>query len=141
MSLFTPSRRGLILGLTSGAAGFAATGALAQQVFTEYPFQLGVASGDPTADGFVIWTRLAPNPLEPGYGMPAAPMSVSWEVAADRGFSQTVASGQVVARPELGHAVHVEVEGLQPGRDYFYRFSAGRERSLTGRARTAPAAG
>lgn len=141
MSLFTPSRRGLILGLTSGAAGFAATGALAQQVFAEYPFQLGVASGDPAADGFVIWTRLAPRPLETGYGMPAAPMSVSWEVAEDRGFNRTVASGEVVARPELGHAVHVEVEGLQPARDYFYRFSAGRERSLTGRARTAPAAG
>jgi hypothetical protein len=27
------------------------------------PFTLGVASGEPSADGFVIWTRLASNPL------------------------------------------------------------------------------
>ncbi|HQR89855.1 MAG TPA: PhoD-like phosphatase N-terminal domain-containing protein, partial [Caulobacter sp.] len=60
--------------------------ALAQPVFSIYPFQLGVASGDPQADGFVIWTRLAPQPLEIGHGMPSAPMEVSWEVAADAGF-------------------------------------------------------
>ncbi|MFC0634842.1 alkaline phosphatase D family protein [Brevundimonas balnearis] len=141
MPLISPSRRGLILGLTSGAAGFAASGALARQVYVDYPFQLGVASGDPTPDGFVIWTRLAPQPLEVGYGMPAAPVGVSWEVATDRGFGEVVRSGDVVARPELGHSVHVEVEGLQPGRDYFYRFVSGRERSATGRAKTAPAAG
>ncbi len=28
-----------------------------------YPFAIGVASGDPTSDGFVLWTRLAPQPL------------------------------------------------------------------------------
>ena len=32
--------------------------------FTGYPFTLGVASGDPGTDGFVMWTRLAPNPFE-----------------------------------------------------------------------------
>ncbi len=45
-----------------------------------YPFQLGVASGDPTADGFVIWTRLAPEPLIGG-GMPRENIEVDWEVA------------------------------------------------------------
>lgn len=31
-----------------------------------------------------------------------------------------------MAHPELGHAVHVEVSGLKPGRDYLYHcmFSA-----------------
>jgi alkaline phosphatase D len=28
-----------------------------------YPFTLGVASGEPTEDGFVLWTRLALVPL------------------------------------------------------------------------------
>jgi len=142
------SRRGLLLSLGAGGA-LASGGALAQEntrrmagpVFAEYPFQLGIASGDPLPDGFVIWTRLAPRPLEIGHGMPSQPMLVNWEVASDRGFNTVVRSGEAVARPELAHSVHVEVEGLEPGRDYFYRFSAGRERSPSGRAKTAPAAG
>jgi len=115
--------------------------AMAQPVFSIYPFQLGVASGDPQPDGFVIWTRLAPEPLEIGHGMPAQPVEVSWEVAADAGFKTVVAKGVAVAMPELAHAVHVEVGGLEAGRDYWYRFVAGKERSLTGRARTTPALG
>ena len=46
-----------------------------------------------------------------------------------------------VARPELGHSVHVEVDGLQPDREYWYRFRAGSEISHVGRTKTAPAAG
>jgi alkaline phosphatase D len=40
-----------------------------QPRFAADPFALGVASGDPVADGFVLWTRLAPDPLNGG-GMP-----------------------------------------------------------------------
>ena len=123
------------LSLMSGAR------ALAAPVFSEYPFQLGVASGEPEADGFVIWTRLAPHPFEIGHGMPAAPVEVQWEVGADRGMREIVASGTAIARPELGHSVHVEVAGLEANRPYFYRFIAGRERSAVGRSRTSPAIG
>ena len=136
------SRRGLLLSL--GAGGVLAGSshqALADPVFAEYPFQLGIAAGDPAPDGFVIWTRLTPRPLEIGHGMPSQPVAVKWEVATDRGFSGVVQKGEAIARPEMGHAVHVEVAGLEPGRDYFYRFIAGTERTATGRARTAPAAG
>jgi alkaline phosphatase D len=115
--------------------------ALAQPVFRTYPFQLGVAAGDPQPDGFVIWTRLAPEPLELGHGMPAAPVEVQWEVASDSRFETVVRKGAAVARPELAHSVHVEVAGLEPARPYWYRFVAGKERSLVGRARTTPAAG
>lgn len=115
--------------------------ALAQAVFRTYPFQLGVASGDPSPDGFVIWTRLAPEPFEIGYGMPMQPVAVDWEVADAANFKTVVSKGTTIAPPELGHAVHVEVGGLQPGRDYWYRFTAGKERSLVGRARTTPALG
>ncbi|ADG11089.1 alkaline phosphatase [Caulobacter segnis] len=115
--------------------------ALAQAVFRTYPFQLGVASGDPSPDGFVIWTRLAPEPFEIGYGMPMAPVAVDWEVADAPNMRNIVAKGAAIAPPELGHSVHVEVGGLQPNRDYWYRFTAGKERSLVGRARTTPALG
>lgn len=136
------SRRLLLAGLGGGfAAASLGREALAQAAFDESPFQLGVTAGDPLPDGFVIWTRLAPRPLEPGYGMPRQAMAVTWEVAADAGFGTIVRSGETVARPELGHSVHVEVEGLEPARPYFYRFRVGSERSGVGRAKTAPLAG
>lgn len=110
-------------------------------IFLTTPFQLGVASGDPAADGFVIWTRLAPEPLAPGGGMPMVPVLVQWEVAADEQFRDIAARGDAVAHPELGHSVHVEVAGLAPDRPYWYRFRCGSERSLTGRSRTFPLPG
>ncbi len=93
------------------------------------------------SDGFVIWTRLAPDPMAPHGGMPLVNIPVEWEVAEDGGFRKVVAHGTELARPELGHSVHVEVAGLQPSRPYYYRFTAGGERSLRGRARTLPATG
>ena len=133
-------RRSLLTGF--GAGLFALPGAaLAQPVFADDPFQLGVAAGDPLPDSFVIWTRIAPRPLEDGHGMPSAPVPVRWEVAAERGFETVVRQGEAIARPELAHAVHVEVEGLQPGRPYFYRFHCGGAVSPIGRAKTAPAPG
>ena len=103
--------------------------------FTAYPFQLGVASGDPSADGFVLWTRLAPQPLNGG-GMPPEPVWVHWRVAEDEGMTKVVASGKEVASPDWGHSVHVEVAGLKPDRWYWYDFKAGREVSPRGRTRT-----
>ena len=137
------SRRGLLLTVAAGGATLVAgRQAMAQMVYEDNPFQLGVAAGDPLPDGFVIWTRLAPRPLEPDHGMPSQPVAVSWEVATEAGFGNSVVQkGDAVARPELGHAVHVEVGGLEPGRPYFYRFTSGRERSGVGRAKTLPVPG
>ena len=129
--------------LASGAlAGLSAPAIVrAQGLLRDFPFQLGVASGDPASDGFVIWTRLAPEPMERHGGMPLTNVAVEWEVAADGGFRDVVAQGTTLARPELAHSVHVEVAGLKPDRPYYYRFTAAGERSLRGRARTLPAPG
>ena len=133
------TRRSFVAG--AAATAFAAPAILrAQSVFRTFPYSLGVAAGDPAPDGFVIWTRLAPEPLEEHGGMAMDVMPVSWEVASDGGFATVVARGETVARPELGHSVHVEVTGLQPDRPYWYRFTAGGERSFNGRARTLPLA-
>ena len=129
--------------LTGAAATLAAPAILrAQGVgFSAFPFSLGVAAGDPAPDGFVIWTRLAPDPLQDHGGMVMAPLPVSWEVGADEQLHEIVAHGSEIARPELAHSVHVEVAGLQPDRPYWYRFRCGGDRSVIGRARTLPAAG
>jgi alkaline phosphatase D len=100
-------------------------------------FTLGVASGDPIPDGVVLWTRLAPTPLAGG-GMPDRTVAVRWEVADDDRFRRIHRSGNAVARPELAHSVHVDVRGLVPDREYFYRFRVGGEVSPVGRTRTAP---
>lgn len=105
---------------------------------SDYPFQLGVASGDPAPEGFVLWTRLVPKPLEGG-GMAAEPVEVSWQVADDEALTRVVREGKTVATSDWAHSVHVEVDGLRPDRWYFYRFQAGNEVSPIGRARTTPA--
>ncbi|VTU22701.1 alkaline phosphatase D family protein [Variovorax sp. PBL-E5] len=104
------------------------------------PFTLGVASGSPTPDGVVLWTRLAPDPLQGG-GMGKAPVEVDWEVAEDERFARIAARGTARAVAAEAHSVHVELHGLAPGRPYWYRFRAGDARSPVGRTRTAPADG
>ncbi len=106
-----------------------------------YPFQLGVASGDPSPDGMALWTRLAPKPLETGGGMPPVALKVEWTVAEDEAMGKVVARGTANAVPQWAHSVHVEVSGLQPGRWYWYQFKAAGEVSPKGRTRTLPAAG
>jgi alkaline phosphatase D len=107
--------------------------------FKSNPFTLGVASGDPTPDGFVLWTRLAPDPLATNGGMDPEPVSIRWEIASDAAMTKILRSGNAAATPELGHSVHVEVEGLPANREFFYRFHAGDATSAIGRTRTAPA--
>jgi alkaline phosphatase D len=128
------------VGVAAVVYPLAPTRAFAQPLFRSYPFPLGVASGEPWPDGVVLWTRLAPEPLAGG-GMPMANVEVGWEVGRDRAFASIVTKGTAVARPELGHSVRVEVNGLEPGREYFYRFRAGREVSQIGRTKTAPPSG
>ncbi|GAB3400477.1 alkaline phosphatase D family protein [Flindersiella endophytica] len=107
--------------------------------FSNYPFSLGVASGDPLPDSVVLWTRLAPEPLASLGGMDQVRVPVPWQVAEDPQFRRVVRSGTATAKPEYVHSVHVDVRGLRPGREYYYRFKAGNQISPVGRTKTAPA--
>ena len=137
------SRRNFLL----GGAALAATTFLPARAaggasrFSAYPFSLGVASGDPAPDGFVLWTRLAPRPREPDGGMPPTPVEVGWEIAEDAAMTNVIRAGTEVASAIWAHSVHVEVTGLRPDRWYWYRFKAGGELSPTGRTRSLPARG
>ncbi|UGQ11848.1 alkaline phosphatase D family protein [Yinghuangia sp. ASG 101] len=134
-------RRTFLLG---GAAGVSATllGAKSARA-ASYPFTLGVASGEPTADGVVLWTRLAPSPLNADGlgGMADTPVTVEWQVAEDPSFTRPATSGTATAVRASAHTVHVEVAGLRPGREYWYRFRAMGHISQVGHTRTAPAVG
>ena len=133
------SRRTFLLAASGLALSAQPLRLLAQPRFQKNPFTLGVASGYPQPDGIVLWTRLAPDPLDGG-GMPDAAVDVAWEIADSASFGNVLYKGVARATPALAHAVHAEVRGLAPSRDYHYRFHAGGATSASGRFRTAPAA-
>ncbi|WP_083707087.1 alkaline phosphatase D family protein [Intrasporangium flavum] len=145
-----PTRRTVLrTGLATGAVALAGGSVLldsrpsaAAPTPTADPFTLGVASGDPAPDGFVIWTRLALDPIASDGlgGMPSTTYQLGWQVATDERFADVVKAGSVAAEPGWAHSVHVEVGGLRPGREYWYRFRLGRHLSPAGRAVTSPGA-
>lgn len=122
-------------------AGAASAAELDARKINKDPFTLGVASGDPLPGSVLLWTRLAPSPYEPGSGLPNERVTVQWELAHDARFRRIARRGSVTAHPEFNHSVHVEVEHLDAGRTYYFRFKAGQWISDTGRTRTAPANG
>jgi alkaline phosphatase D len=107
-----------------GAGGLALP-AMAQ----DQAFPLGVASGCPRPTSVVLWTRVT------------APGSVAWTIAEDEGLRRVVRNGTAPAEERWANSVHVDVEGLQPGRFYWYRFTVNGQASPVGRTRTAPAPG
>ncbi|HZY55994.1 MAG TPA: alkaline phosphatase D family protein [Reyranella sp.] len=111
-------RRSFLVGM-----GGLAVPALAQG----QPFPLGIASGCPRPTSIVLWTRLT------------APGPVAWAIAEDEGMRRVVRNGTATAEERWANSVHVDVEGLRPGRHYWYRFTANGEASPVGRTRTAPA--
>lgn len=119
------------------AVGMSSSSAITRAKFASDPFKLGVASGSPLPDAVIIWTRLAPDPVAGG-GLDPVPLSVKWEVAADENFKKIVQQGKTTALPEFAHSVHVDVRGLKPAHQYWYRFFAGDAVSQSGRMQTAP---
>lgn len=112
-------------GCSSTAAGLADPGDVA--------FLHGVASGDPLADRVILWTRVTPG----GAGE-TRDVVVQWQMAADAGMRQLVASGSASTGPELDYTVKVDVGGLLPGHVYYYRFGTASAQSPLGRTRTLP---
>ena len=131
-----PRRKFLKAALTTGAASgllFSAWGskvlaALADPESSQL-FSHGVASGDPTHDSVLLWTRV----------LPSGSATVDWELATDPDFTQMQQRGTTAATAARDHTVKVVVEDLQPGETYYYRFRVGEVVSEPGRTRTLPA--
>ncbi|MET7735991.1 alkaline phosphatase D family protein [Streptomyces sp. NPDC005402] len=134
----TAAAAALAFGTQLPARGAAGSRELDAARIASDPFTLGVASGDPLPDSVLLWTRLAPTPFEPDGGLPPQYVVVQWEMALDESFGAPVRSGTAVAYPEYHHTLHIDVDGLEPDRVYYYRFKTGTWISGTGRTRTAP---
>lgn len=135
-------RRRFVQGVGATAGLFAAPAILGglradAAAFNDPLFPLGVASGDPGAHSVVLWTRLAPDPLNGG-GMPDTPVLVRWRVATDAGMSHVIRSGAAIALSRNGHAVHAVARGLPSNSWFYYRFEALGQYSRVGRTRTFP---
>ena len=129
--------------LAAGAAGatLASTtlSSAAAGVGPNAVFRHGIASGDPTPHGVLLWTRVTPTAQSmPGSGK-GPRVTVTWQVARDPGFREIVRHGTVETAPWRDHTVKVDVDGLAPARWYFFRFRCKGVTSRTGRTRTAPA--
>jgi alkaline phosphatase D len=144
------TRRRLMTGAASAGLALVAAPSLLRPAAGQIwragdPFSLGVASGAPRPDGFVLWTRLAPDPLSsnpetPG-GMSGDDVTIGYEIATDDAMRDVVRRGEAIAERAFGYSVHVDAGGMQPGRPYWYRFTSGEAASRIGRAVTLPAPG
>lgn len=98
-------------------------------------FPFSVASGDPTAGGAVLWTRLDPAAFDPA-------QDVLWQIAEDEAFTRPVVAGRIAAaqlRAQHDHTLKLDTDGLlQSNRFYFYRFAHAGTSSRVGRLRTLP---
>lgn len=140
-SAFNPTRRRLVQSAAAwtltALSGPQSTSAASRLRFPVDPFLLGVASGSATADSLVLWTRLITSPDAPLDARDQA-IPVEWELAGDSGMRKVIRRGVEYAAADWAHSVHVDVSGLSAGRDYWYRFVAGGQRSPIGRTRTLP---
>jgi alkaline phosphatase D len=131
----TTNRRDFVLRLAAVSAALGGGAALSGCGGDDEQPELlyGVASGDPLSDRVILWTHAR-------FAGSDANVVLRWEVADDAAFSRVVASGQVTASSATGHTAKVDATGLQPGRDYHFRFSAAGARSPVGQTRTLPEA-
>ncbi len=113
--------------LTAFTAAATATPACATEPAAA--FHHGVASGDPLAGQVILWTRITAG----------KPVKGDWQIATDLAFKRVARKGDFVADPSRDWTVKIDVTGLKPGTDYYYRFRAGGVTSPVGRTRTLPA--
>ena len=113
----------------AGIAAFGVAASQAAHAEAVGAFRHGVASGDPTADGIVLWTRVTTQ---------SARADLGWRLARDPAFKDIVREGAASADAAADHTVKVVLSGLEPGATYYYRFQLGADLSPIGRTRTLP---
>lgn len=92
-------------------------------------YKHGVASGDPLADGIILWTRISQRNV---------PVTVRWQVSESKSFETLQTQGSTNTDAKLDYTVKVDVRGLNAGQHYFYRFIVDNKTSPIGRCKTLP---
>jgi alkaline phosphatase D len=95
------------------------------------PFYYGVASGDPTNNSVIIWTKAEPANQETS-------VKIDWLIASDSALQKVVQKGTINASAVDNYTASADVKNLRPGTHYYYQFSSGGKKSVIGRTKTAP---
>lgn len=98
-----------------------------------FPFQHGVASGDPLTDRVILWTRITPPP-----GVELISIPYRWRITRDPQLRQLVSEGEGYTDIRRDFTVKVDATGLSAGETYYYVFEALEQMSDVGRTRTLP---
>jgi alkaline phosphatase D len=98
---------------------------------SQKPFYHGVASGDPLQDRVIIWTRVTPEDS-------ASVVSVKWEISESPDFKIIFKSDTISTSIKKDFTIKVDVTGLKPNTNYFYRFHALGKISSLGKTKTLP---
>lgn len=93
-------------------------------------FTHGVASGDPTQDSVIIWTRLTSSTVEPIKG--------SWQISKSPEFKRVFRKGTFETNAERDYTVKIDARHLKSGQTYYYRFKISKSVSPIGRTKTLP---
>ncbi len=125
-------RRSFVLTGTLGLGAFAIPGFAAQgpNWIADYGFTHNVASGEPSANSMLLWTR---------YAAKGDSAKLRVEVSATPDFAKIVAGGEAITGPWRDWTSKITVTGLTPATRYFYRFVApDGSFSPVGRTKTLP---
>lgn len=128
-------RRAFLKSVYAATVLLPSAAAWSQVKLTKNPFNLGVASGSPTHNSVVLWSRLFDEGVFSS-NIPNQDIPVKWELALDSQFTKIAKSGFANAVAALAHSVHAEVSDLPPNTWFYYRFSVGGHTSRTGKTRT-----
>jgi alkaline phosphatase D len=96
-------------------------------------FSHGVASGDPTKNAVILWTRAVPLS-----GQSGSAVTINWEIANDEGFSDIVRKGSGSTSAAKDFTLKIDVKDLSPNTHYYYRFAGANALSVTGKTKTLP---
>jgi alkaline phosphatase D len=116
------------LGLTA-CGGSDSTPLAAKDTFQ---FPLGVASGDPKDTSVVFWTRCTGSAVH-------SSIPVRLDISTTAGFESVLTSVELTASAQYDFTVRAKVTSLSPATRYYYRFVSGRDVSVVGTTKTAPA--
>jgi alkaline phosphatase D len=121
------------VGLAIVSQGIAGCSANQSEPYVPATFEHGVASGDPTQNAVILWTRISPVDITLDREIP-----VTWEVATDISFNGLVTRGEAMVGSKTDYTLKIDAVSLQANTTYYYRFSSGRVTSDVGRTKTLP---
>ena len=91
-------------------------------------FAQGVASGDPTESAVVIWTRIDDSSQKS--------KKITWEMSSAPDMNNIIQSGEAKTDASVDNTVKVDVQNLQAGQNYYYRFKYKKSLSVVGKTKT-----